>query len=57
MPLKRFETLLSHQARLITKKIDLYLGRGFSMHFVLLSDLLDRFLLKDFEVDFDEARE
>lgn len=47
LPLKRFETLLSHQARLITKKIDLYQGRGSSMHFVLLGDLLDRFLLRD----------
>lgn len=47
LALKRFETLLSHQARLITKKIDLYEGRGSSMHFVLLSGLLDRFLLRD----------
>lgn len=57
LPLKRFETLLSHQARVITKKIDLYSGRGSSMHFVLLSDLFDRILLRDFEVDFDGARE
>ena len=47
LPLKRFETLLSHQARLITKKIDLYEGRGSSMHFVLLCGLLDRFLHRD----------
>lgn len=59
MPLKRLETLLSHQARLITKKIDLYQARGSSVHFVLLRDLLDRFLLRDlvFKRDFDEAEE
>lgn len=44
---KRFEALLSHQARLITRKIDLYSERGSSMYFVLLCGLLDRFLLRD----------